>query len=169
MGNASTKILRRRAGPTKRLDSLNSKVVPEPRQENHEHSAITAKESFNKNPGAKLESRSTTPELPEGDMASRLFGMISSRTETFVSETEKLRQVPSRLINEERKLHRLETRDIRLLMEKVARGDYKDIGSLSREFSNVPEDVLASVIDFATLPEIDRSADGRLVAKRNPN
>lgn len=34
---------------------------------------------------------------------------------------QKLRQVPSKLINEERKLHRLETRDIRLLMEKVAR------------------------------------------------
>ncbi len=46
------------------------------------------------------------------------------------------------------------------------REDYKDIGSLSREFSNVPEDVLASVIDFATLPTIERSADGRLVAKK---
>lgn len=34
---------------------------------------------------------------------------------------QKLRQVPSKLINEERKLHRLETRDIRSLMEKVAR------------------------------------------------
>jgi hypothetical protein len=43
------------------------------------------------------------------------------------------------------------------------------MGSLSREFSNVPEDVLASVIDFATLTGIDRSADGRLIAKRNPN
>lgn len=92
MGNVSTKIVRRGAGPTRastrRSDTLNSKGVPEQRQENHEHGAMAEKASFDEYPGLNLKSRSTTPELPEGDMANRLFGMISSRTETFVSETE---------------------------------------------------------------------------------
>ena len=36
-------------------------------------------------------------------------------------EIQILQQVPSKLINDERKMHRLETRDIRLLMERVTR------------------------------------------------
>lgn len=97
MGNASSRIIRRGTRPIranrKRLDTRDSKEVQEPRQENHGSGAVAEQGSFKETPGAQLKSRTTTPELPEGDMVNSLFGMISSRTETFVSETEVRRGV----------------------------------------------------------------------------
>eukprot|EP00890_Picochlorum_soloecismus_P004701 jgi/Picsp_1/5231/NSC_02594-R1_o-linked c transferase-like protein len=116
--------------------------------------------------GAETE-ESTVPELPDGPGLQDLFNMIESHTHVFAQDAERARAVPSKQVSEEMKKNRIESKELRRLMEHVSSIDLEssnlDIGALAAQFG-IPEDSLLQVIRYYSLPSIRRTVDGRLVA-----
>ena len=109
-------------------------------------------------------------QLCQGDMAKALAGVITSRSETFVDARIMNEKVPSKEINDARKRHRLNTKDLRHLLEVIRENPGVDVETVCRkmQYDANPERI-QTLTDTVALPMIRKDPSGGLIAVRDYN
>jgi len=109
-----------------------------------------------------------TKELGKGDMAKALAGAITSRAEKFVEAEEMQDKVPSKQVNDARKRQRLNTKELRHLVEVIQGNSGTSIQQVCREMQyDVSPERMKKLIDTVALPAIRKGPSGVPVALRN--
>ena len=154
MGNIVTRLPKNRPGLVGRQVEVVSREI-----EKMDKAKAIAEHVNNKLP--------QTRELGKGDMAKALAGAITSRTEKFVEAEEMQEKVPSKQVNDARKRHRLDTKELCHLVEVMQGNPGTSIQHVCRELQyDVSPERIKKLIDTVALPTIGKSPSGAAVALR---
>lgn len=110
----------------------------------------------------RVESDHSKPKLLRGqDMENALVGMITSRTERFVEVEEMHKRVPSKHVSDERKHHRLDTKELRNLFREIQESPYLDIEQICREMRyDIPHERVQKLVASVSLPKVFKGPRG---------